>query len=268
MNELVYLHLMPKIIVYPKSFFLPGSGKEITLVLFLLCTLSGFGQTTKTSFAPPRFFEYAFKTDSSILGNERKWYSFRTETLGKINISSGKLVVSFFEHSTSTKPYIQTFPLGDFPVEVSYLDEEGTSGIIAYARITFSSEPVTRWEYAIREGESKRILGDSSFVAFYNSEEPKLPLLLLSDSAIAMNFNKNSEGVINSKMQEETYWDTAQIKAFALPGNNEKIYSFFTSLESTQYVAFTGFDKNGRVCRFLLDLGNFVLPSSEYRAPK
>ena len=50
------------------------------------------------------------------------------------------------------KPFTQVFPTGEFPVQLS-VAKLNDAETIAFARISFSEEPVVKWKFALLEGQ-------------------------------------------------------------------------------------------------------------------
>ena len=103
--------------------------------------------------AKPEIFEKAF-----FQGTEAKMDSFNIEfysaNIGKLNVESGRLIACDPIVMHDAKPFLQVFPVGLFPVQLAIAkinDDER----VAFARISFSDSPVTKWEFALDEGQEE-----------------------------------------------------------------------------------------------------------------
>ncbi len=102
--------------------------------------------------ATPVIFENAFVKGATQRVKEAT-IGFTGITIGKIKIPSGHIIACDPMHIDEYgKPFTQVFPTGEFPVQLSILELEGEQSI-AFARINFSDDPVTRWEFALLEGQ-------------------------------------------------------------------------------------------------------------------
>ncbi|MEW4368697.1 DUF4241 domain-containing protein [Paenibacillus kandeliae] len=93
---------------------------------------------------------------------QRRNLAFYTESIGELRVTTGKIVADDPYSLIESTPFVQEFPTGSFPVELSIacitdpaeqrenrqtpVDER-----VAFARVIFSDAPVARWEGAERE---------------------------------------------------------------------------------------------------------------------
>ena len=99
--------------------------------------------------AQPLLFEAAFikGTTHKVKNATVNLYGI---TIGKLKITSGYIVACDPGHIDEYGiPFTQAFPKGEFPVQLAIAKVENEE-TIAFARISFSEEPVAKWEFALQ----------------------------------------------------------------------------------------------------------------------
>lgn len=204
--------------------------------------------------AKPALFETAFVkgTKDKIKNFEFNLYGV---TIGNIKITSGHIVACDpFLFEEYGKPYTQTFPNGEFPVQLSIAHLENKGETIAFARIKFSDEPVAKWEYALLKDENQVAVGSDDAPGY------------VVDAGHGMFIDEKALDTLNKKnlnyQNGEVY---KQIRKNYRNGWGATIYNFseynlaaFTSgLGDGYYSTYIGFDASGKPCRLLTDFELF-----------
>ncbi|SIQ21981.1 Protein of unknown function [Chryseobacterium sp. RU37D] len=83
--------------------------------------------------------------------------------VGKIYLSSGKLVACDPLITNDMKPFMTEFPNGDFSV---LLHKERESNCVAYAEIIFSHAEISDWKLATTEGQNVKDLADGEVFGY------------------------------------------------------------------------------------------------------
>ena len=132
--------------------------------------------------ATPRLFENTFIKGTVEKGKSAN-VNFYGVTIGKLKIISGQLIPCDPGHIDEYGiPFMQVFPNGEFPVQLSIANVGGEE-TIAFARVNFSDAPVVKWEFALQkrqtqlpiEGEEMHGYStDLSAVIFMGAESSKV----------------------------------------------------------------------------------------------
>lgn len=118
------------------------------------------GEVLKESKVLEEVFKDGFALEQvKLWRGQRRNLAFYTKSIGELRVITGKIVADDPYSLIESTPFVQTFPTGSFPIELSiaritdptdrhkdHVDER-----IAFARITFNSNPVARWVGAERE---------------------------------------------------------------------------------------------------------------------
>lgn len=93
---------------------------------------------------------------------QRRNLAFYTKSIGELRVTTGKIVADDPYSLIESTPFVQVFPKGSFPVELSIaritdpaMYKEGREDLvderIAFVRVVFGDAPVARWAGAERE---------------------------------------------------------------------------------------------------------------------
>ena len=111
----------------------------------------------------PEIFETAF-----FQGTAAKMDTFNIRfysvNIGKLNVESGKLIACDPIVMHDAKPFSQTFPVGQFPVQLA-IAKVNDDERVAFSRISFSDHPVIKWEFALEEAQKKIPIDVKRFMA-------------------------------------------------------------------------------------------------------
>ena len=205
--------------------------------------------------ALPALFETAFFTLSSFKQDTMTFY-FAAIDIGDLNCETGRLIACDPIVMQDVRPFVQQFPVGRFPVQLSiatYKQEER----VAFSRICFSGEQVARWEFALHSGQQQKSIFDSTFYSYGVDGGIGIFIDSLANNAFAM------------LQKEDVYlWDRAfagemskhdhlswQYALYNFQGHN--LATFSTGWGDGHYATYVGYDKNGKICRLLTDFGLF-----------
>jgi hypothetical protein len=201
--------------------------------------------------ANPLIFETAF-----IKGTTQKQNNSTANlygiNIGKIKIVSGYIIACDPGHIDEYGiPFTQAFPTGEFPVQLSIVNVDGEE-TIAFARINFSDEPVTRWEFALQKGQSPIPLGGKKMHGY--SVDLGIGMFMDQEASKALNKDSltRSDAALYKEMDKHYH-----------PGWKYTMYNFgshnmaaFTSgFGDGYYATYIGFDAIGKPCRLLTDFG-------------
>ena len=201
----------------------------------------------------PVLFETAFikGTTQSVNNTTLNLYGI---TIGKIKVVSGHLIACDPLHIDEYGiPFTQVFPTGEFPVQLS-IARSNDEGLIAFARIKFSEEPVQKWQFALLKGQEPLPVGgadihgfgvDGSVGIFVDKEAIKF----LDIEALT---NMDTELY---KEMDKHYHKTWRYAIYNFGQHN--LASFTTGFGDGSYATYIGFDANGKPCRLLSDFGLF-----------
>ncbi len=215
-----------------------------------------WSQTIKIdSSARPWLFENAFLNDSSFIDSST-FDKFYTIDLGKIKVESGKIIVCDPLEMHVAKAFPETFPKGEFPVQLA-INNDGTINpieVIAYCRIKFSNKSVKKWLLA---STPKGLTTSNEFYAGGIGTG----ICVLIDSLTNEAFIK----------QPHKYWGNLFVNKFndtVIQGKIDKLngHSFvsYNGFDGTSFKVYIGMDAKGHICRLLIDGGMYFLHKSKY----
>ena len=172
--------------------------------------------------------------------------------IGKIYISSGKLVACDPVLTNNMKPFSTVFPKGEFQV---LLHKERESNCVAYAEIVFNDSEVVKWEMAVTKGQNIKDLsgeevfgypvesGMGCFMDFQTQE--KLSIL---EMKLFQRKGDDFMGIYAEFFHEYFFDERGAIDQFAFvkpdedyPGN---ICAFETGYGGGFYASYIAFDKD------------------------
>ncbi len=211
------------------------------LLIFLIVSNLSFTQTSKTE---PFIFETAF-VDTAINYQESNEYELKKLDIGMINIESGRIIACDPIVMNNRPAFTHTFPIGEFPVQLA-IKKTNNDIRVAFSRILFSYNDVTKWEFALIPGQKKVDILDSVFYCF--SVDAGLALFI--DEQANIKFNKKG----HSKWKK-VFVDIAMQRNFGYIYHFGKHnLAFFPSgYGDGCYATYIGFDENGKICRLLID---------------
>lgn len=172
--------------------------------------------------------------------------------VGKIYLSSGKLVACDPVITNDMKPFNTAFPTGDFSV---LLHKERESNCVAYTEIIFSNADVSDWEMAITEGQQISDLEEGEVFGY--PVESGMGCFMDADAQNNLNELEHrlyhSKGVDFMGIYEEYFHEyffdeNGAIDQFAFlkPSENHPgtIFAFETGYGEGFYASYIAYDKN------------------------
>ncbi|WP_294304000.1 DUF4241 domain-containing protein [uncultured Chryseobacterium sp.] len=172
--------------------------------------------------------------------------------VGRIYLSSGKLVACDPVITNDMSPFTTKFPKGDFSV---LLHKERESNCVAYAEIIFSNKAVTDWKLAVTQGQNIQDLGEGEVFGY--PVESGMGCFMDADTQNSLNDLEQrlyrSKGVdfmgIYEEFFHEYFFDeNGAIDQFAflkpseqLPGT---IFAFETGYGEGFYASYIAYDQN------------------------
>ncbi len=172
--------------------------------------------------------------------------------VGRIYLSSGKLVACDPVITNDMSPFTTKFPKGDFSV---LLHKERESNCVAYAEIIFSTKAVTDWKLAVTQGQNIQDLGEGEVFGY--PVESGMGCFMDADTQNSLNDLEQrlyrSKGVdfmgIYEEFFHEYFFDeNGAIDQFAflkpseqLPGT---IFAFETGYGEGFYASYIAYDQN------------------------
>lgn len=181
---------------------------------------------------------------------------------GKLNITSGKLVVSDPLTTAEMPPFGPTFPLGAFPVLVH---KERDSNCIAYIEVVLGEAPVDYWEMAVsdsqnpadlKEGEIYGFPGESGMGCIMDAETQQL----LNDLEQHLFHRKGADfmGIYEEFFHEHFFEKDGAVNQFAflIPHDDREgnVFAFETGYGEGFYATYIGYSVSGEPVKLLTEL--------------
>lgn len=172
--------------------------------------------------------------------------------VGKIYLSSGRLVACDPVITNDMQPFATVFPKGDFTV---LLHKEKESNCVAYAEIIFSSSEISGWQLATTEGQRVKDLAEGEIFGY--PVESGMGCFMDADTQNILNELEqrlyHSKGVdfmgIYEEFFHEHFFDengAIDQYAFLKPSDHHPgtIFAFETGYGEGFYASYIAYDKN------------------------
>ena len=203
--------------------------------------------------ARPEIFETAF-----FQGTEAKMDTFKIRfysvNIGKLNVESGKLIACDPIVMHDAKPFLHVFPIGLFPVQLA-IAKLGDDERVGFVRISFSDNPVTKWEFALHEGQKQIPIDSETFYGY--GVDGGIGLFIDKEANDAFNaLYKKDDNIwadIFNKEMDKHYRHTWQYILYNF--DSHSLSSFSTGYGDGTYGTYVGYDEKGNICRLLTDFG-------------
>lgn len=201
----------------------------------------------------PILFETAFikGTTQKIENNIFRLYGV---TVGKIKISSGKIIACDPLHIDEYGiPFTQVFPTGEFPLQFSIAQFDDVE-TIAFARISFSEEPVVRWELALQKGQEPLPVGGEEIHGYGVDGGVGIVMDAEAVKSLDLEALTDMDTELYKEMDKHYHntWRYAMYNAGTL-----NVVCFTTGLGDGRYQSYIGYDASGMPCRLLTDFRLF-----------
>lgn len=180
--------------------------------------------------------------------------SFYAVNIGKIKISSGKIIACDPIVMHDATPFTQTFPIGQFPVQLAIAKTDDDQRV-AFSRINFSEKPVVKWQFALQPEQQPIPIGDSTFYGY--GVDGGIGLFIDEEANKAFDKLQGKDESIWGKVFNEEMAKTTRNTWEYVIYDFEKynLASFSTGYGDGSYGTYIGFDDNGKPCRLLTDFG-------------
>lgn len=181
--------------------------------------------------------------------------------VGRIYLSSGRLVACDPVITSDMNPFTTHFPKGDFSV---LLHKERESNCVAYAEIIFSSAEVAEWKLAVTEGQKVKDLAEgeifgypveSGMGCFMDAETQDS----LGDLEQRLYRSKGVDfmGIYEEFFHEYFFDENGAIDQFAFLKPSEKhpgtIFAFETGYGEGFYASYIAYDKNNEPVKIVTE---------------
>ncbi len=197
--------------------------------------------------AYPDIFEAAFSNETKVKQGDIT-YNFYKLDIGKMKIESGKLIACDPIVMHDASPFTQNFPIGDFPVYLAmaktYNDER-----VAFSRVVFSDNTITKWEFALHKGQKPIPLKDTSFYCYGVDAGTGIFIDSIANNIFNKNDHSEWENVFITKAEKNGY------KGYIHNFDGHNLATFSTGYGDGCYATYIGFDKQGKVCQILTNFG-------------
>ena len=185
-------------------------------------------------------------------------FRFQNQPIGALIVKSGQIGAADPFQPEEYIPFEETFPIGEFPVELSIvrIEEEGDDERIAFARIVFSQQPTTDWEIAMRESsqdDPTYFPVDSTTAGFFDAAVADKIAQLADDDEDWFNEIETEMGKV--------YKDTRSW--YVYPVDDLNIAFFTAGLGDGEYRTYLGIDANGEKTQLVIDFGLFEADEKE-----
>ncbi len=175
-------------------------------------------------------------------------------TIGKIKIVSGHIIACDPLHTDEYGiPFTQTFPKGEFPVQLSIAKLDNKE-VIAFARINFSDAPVAKWELALIEGQKLLPVGIDKIEGY--GIDGGIGIFIDEEAKKVFDKNKLIDDRLYGPLMKEMdrhYHNTWRFAMYTSGQHN--LAAFTTGIGDGHYATYIGYDTNGKICRLLSDFG-------------
>jgi hypothetical protein len=201
---------------------------------------------------PPAIFETAYFTGTKAMQGNDSFYLYGVD-IGSIKIESGEIIAGDPIIIQDAKPFVQKFPIGEFPVQLSiakFNDDER----VAFSRILFSDSPVVKWEFALHEGQEQKPIDSGAFYGYGVDAGTGMFIDKKARDAFQLRYKPGdvyTEVFINE--MNKHYRHTWQYVLYEFDTYN--LASFSTGYGDGSYGTYVGYDSKGNICRLLTDFG-------------
>lgn len=181
--------------------------------------------------------------------------------VGKLYLSSGKLVACDPLITNDMLPFSTEFPKGNFSV---LLHKERESNCVAYAEIIFSNAEISEWKMAVTEGQNVKDLAEEEVFGY--PVESGMGCLMDVDTQNSLNELEkrlyHSKGADFMGIYEEFFHDyffdekgAIDQYAFLKPADEHPgtIFAFETGYGEGFYASYIGYDQNHKPVKIITE---------------
>lgn len=232
----------------------------LALALLLAATACG----RKEAPAPPSepstvetldhpIFDEAFTPGFSITQNGAT-FAFRTEDVGRIDLSTGKLAAFDPFVEFEAEPLDKELPRGSFPLRLA-IARSGDDERIALAKIAFSDARIARWELALVKGQDPATLKPGEFFGYGVDSGTGSFMDEATMRAYAERLRREGEEYSDRliKAMEKTYRHTRSW--LLLPTDHGTVALFSSGYGDGAYATYFAYDAQQNVVAAITDFG-------------
>ncbi|MCT2409576.1 DUF4241 domain-containing protein [Chryseobacterium antibioticum] len=181
--------------------------------------------------------------------------------VGKLYLSSGKLVACDPLITNDMQPFTTEFPKGNFSV---LLHKERESNCVAYAEVIFSNTEITEWEMAVTAGQNVKDLADEEVFGY--PVESGMGCLMDVDTQTSLNelekrlyHSKGADfmGIYEEFFHEYFFDEKGAIDqyAFLKPADEHPgtIFAFETGYGEGFYASYIAYDKDHKPVKIITE---------------
>ena len=145
------------------------------------------------------------------------------------------------------------FPKGEFPVQLS-IAKLGNEEITGFARILFSDEPVSRWEFALQKGQSPIPVGGEKMHGYGVDGGVAIMIDDAALKALDPGTVAETHGAVFKEMDQHYHhkWKYAMYNF-----GDHNLAGFSTGFGDGRYPTYIGYDAKGTPCRLVTDFRVF-----------
>lgn len=202
----------------------------------------------------PAIFETAFFNEATAAIEDTIKVQFYTLNIGKLKVETGELVACDPVMLHDSEPFIHQFPIGQYPVHLAIAKTRNDQRV-AFARVYFSSNPVSKWEFALLKGQNNTSIFSDSIYGY--GVDAGLGLFLDKAAAKAYNelYDKDPGLFEKTFLEEMDKFDPHNHSCLLYDFNGHNLAAFSTGYGDGFYATYVGYDKQGNICRLLTDFG-------------
>lgn len=233
-------------------------GRIIAGLLLLAAAACGKSPPTapppepKTELLTHPIFNEAF-TDGFAISLNGTSYKFRSQPIGEIKLTSGKLVAcdAFIG---GEEPFSKPVPVGSFPLHVA-IASTGDDERIGFAKIVFAPGQIESWELATVEGQDVSTLKKGEIFGY--GVDSGTGAFMDVEALRAYEAQRNREGEkLDQRLITEldkTYRHTRNW--YLLQTDKGTVAMFSSGYGDGVYPTYRGYDKAGKLVAVITDFG-------------
>jgi hypothetical protein len=195
----------------------------------------------------PEIFTDAFQPGYKINVDDFK-LKFDTMIIGNLDVHSGEIVFTDYILKEGCKPYIQTVPIGSFPIIVSTVNINNKDIRSAFIKVDFSENEIKKWEFLVTEDQEK--------MSIYSSELLGIPVdastAILADYKTISDFIESGKDLYKTS---GTKISNGSFFASIYEQDGHRFTEFSTGLGDGFYGTYAGIDSLGNTVSVLIDFG-------------
>jgi len=206
-------------------------------------------------------FDKAFEQDRLFVREDER-LKMHVENIGTLVIKSGRVLahdpgsLHFVDQSAA---FTKTVPKGEYPVFAAIANpvDNPDAGVICAAMVRFTNEPISKWEIALKPGESISQLKDGSDIPFAHGVDSGFSCFV--DFGAIKTLPEEDREVLFSDKIVSTLSERHGVEygSVELSDNGESIVVFKSGFGDGGYSDYWGYSKNGSICALATDF--FIL---------